>query len=83
MRLWPFSKGRISKKIPPHLAVPPYFEVPARHRSRSGEAGGCASEHLGVSPLFVKPQDMGAPPSHTVDADLPPASRAYGPASGS
>jgi hypothetical protein len=32
MSLRPFSKGRISKKIPPGPAVTQYFEVPARHR---------------------------------------------------
>jgi hypothetical protein len=50
--------------------VTPYFEVPARHRSRSGEAGGCASAPMGVSPHFLKLQNMGSPPSHTIDAAL-------------
>jgi hypothetical protein len=59
--------------------VAPYFEFPARHRSRSGEAGGCAPVSLGVSHHFVKSQNMGSPPTHTIDAALPPASRAYGP----
>ncbi len=78
-RLRTFSKGRISKEIPPGPAVTRYFEVPARHRSRSGEAGGCASVPLGVSRHFVKPQNIASPPTQTVDATLPPASRAYGP----
>ncbi len=56
-----------------------FFEVPARHRSRSAEAGGCAPESLGVSRQFVKPQNIGSPPPQTVDAALPPAGRAYGP----
>jgi hypothetical protein len=34
---------------------------------------------LGVSRHLVKPQNMGSPPTHIIDAALPPASRAYGP----
>jgi hypothetical protein len=56
-RLRPFSQGRISKKVPPGRAVTPYFEV-------------CARVPLGVSRHFVKPQNMGSPPSNTVDAAL-------------
>jgi hypothetical protein len=56
-RLRPFSQNRISKEIPPGTAVTPYFEV-------------CTSVPLGVSRHFVKPQNMGSPPSHTVDAAL-------------
>jgi hypothetical protein len=57
MRLRPFSKGRISKKIPPDLAVPQYCEV-------------CVPEPLGVSHHFLKPQNIGAPPPHTIDTVL-------------
>jgi hypothetical protein len=55
--LRPFSQGRISKKIPPAPTVTPYFEV-------------CARMPLGVSRHFVKPQNMGSPPTHTIDAAL-------------
>ena len=65
MRLRPFSKGRISKEIPPGPAMTPYFEV-------------YASVPLAISLHFLNPQNMGSPPTHTVDAALPPASRAYG-----
>jgi hypothetical protein len=57
MRLRLFSKGRISKEIPPDIALPQYFEV-------------CAFEPQGVSHHFVKPQNIGAAPSHTIDAAL-------------
>jgi hypothetical protein len=57
MRLGPFSKGRISKRVPPDFAVSPYFEV-------------CVSEPLGVAHLFVEPQNMGTPPGHTIDTAL-------------
>jgi hypothetical protein len=41
----------------PGPAVAPYFEV-------------CAPVSLGVSPHFVKSQNMGSPPIHTIDAAL-------------
>jgi hypothetical protein len=54
MRARPFSKGRISKRVPPDFAVSPYFEI-------------CVSEPLGVAHRFVKAQNMGTPPSHAID----------------
>jgi hypothetical protein len=57
MSLRPFLKGRISKKIPLDFAVAQYFGV-------------CVNELLGVSRHFVKPQNIGAPPSHIVDTAL-------------
>jgi hypothetical protein len=56
-RLRPFSQGRISKKIPPGPPATPYLEV-------------YAPGPLGVSRHLVKPQNMGSPPTHTVDAAL-------------
>lgn len=57
MRQRPFSKGRISKRIPPDFAVPQSFEV-------------CALEPMGISHHLLKPQNIGAPPTHTVDTAL-------------
>jgi hypothetical protein len=57
VRARPFSRGRISRKIPPGSALTPYFEV-------------YTPVPLGVSRHFLKPQNMGSPPIHTVDAAL-------------
>jgi len=57
MRLRLLSKGRISEEIPPDFAVTQYFEV-------------CAFESLGASHHFVKPQNVGPAPPHSIDAAL-------------
>jgi hypothetical protein len=52
-----FLKGRISEKVPPGTAVTLYYAV-------------FASAPLRVSRHFAKPQNMGSPPSHTIDTAL-------------
>ena len=56
-RLRSFLKGRISEKIPPGTELTPYYAV-------------FASAPLSVSRHFAKSQNMGSPPSHTIDTAL-------------